>query len=187
METAEDYNRDRLHDELYTLTPNTPSQQAIIVGIDANAKMGLKQQSDKGSSTPSAYASRDNPIDVGRAAKAEDEDSCTSARLRSDEEHYGPRNGSPTSTDMAGLKNEECRKKFRQRVSDAAKKKLPVLASREKLAFASAKTVSAYNSVCVAGDLTQEKRLRRKLHRQLNRDRDRENEWTSRAKEFEVP
>ncbi|KAK6744474.1 hypothetical protein RB195_011280 [Necator americanus] len=43
-----------------------------------------------------------------------------------------------------------------------------------------------YNSVCVArstGDFNQEKRLRRKLHRQLQQDRD--NKWTSRAMEFE--
>ncbi|KAK6745514.1 hypothetical protein RB195_011937 [Necator americanus] len=33
------------------------------------------------------------------------------------------------------------------------------------------------------GDFSQEERLRRSFHRQLKRDR--ENEWTSRAKEFE--
>ncbi|KAK6752199.1 hypothetical protein RB195_003552 [Necator americanus] len=109
---------------------------------------------------------------------------------------------------MAGLKNDECRRKFRQRVSihvgvrtrkklsdadsftkciqDAAGEKLPVLLPRKKFAFASAETKSTYNSVCVArsvGDFNQEKRLRRKLRRQLQQDRD--NEWTSRAMEFE--
>ncbi|KAK6757178.1 hypothetical protein RB195_015165 [Necator americanus] len=52
--------------------------------------------------------------------------------------------------DMAGLKDDECKTNFRQRVS-------------------------------IAGDFNPEKRLRRK--RQLQRDRD--NEWTSRAMEFE--
>ncbi|KAK6738004.1 hypothetical protein RB195_020224 [Necator americanus] len=109
---------------------------------------------------------------------------------------------------MAGLKDDECRRKFRQRVSihvgvrtrkklsdadsftkciqDAARETLPVLLPRKKFAFASAETKSRYNSVCVsrsAGDFNQEKRLRRKLRRQLQQDRD--NEWTSRAMEFE--
>ncbi|KAK6734175.1 hypothetical protein RB195_017761 [Necator americanus] len=110
--------------------------------------------------------------------------------------------------DMAGLKDDECRTKFRQRVSihvgvqtrkklsdadsftkcvqDAARETFPVLLPRKKFAFASAETKSTYNSVCVArsaGDFNQEKRLRRKLRRQLQHDRD--NEWTSRAMEFE--
>ncbi|KAK6764572.1 hypothetical protein RB195_024771 [Necator americanus] len=71
-------------------------------------------------------------------------------------------------------------------IQDAAKKTLPVFAPRKKFAFASAETVSMYSSACVArttGDFSQEKRLRRGLRRQLKRDR--ENEWTSRAKEFE--
>ncbi|KAK6750303.1 hypothetical protein RB195_002339 [Necator americanus] len=72
-------------------------------------------------------------------------------------------------SDMAGLKDEECRTKFRQHVS----------------IHAGVRT-RAYNSVCVAcstGNLNQEEHLRRKLRRQLQQDRD--NEWTSRAKEFE--
>ncbi|KAK6754997.1 hypothetical protein RB195_013768 [Necator americanus] len=110
--------------------------------------------------------------------------------------------------DMAGLKDDECRTKFRQRVSihvgvrtrkklsdadsftmciqDAARETLPVLLPQKKFAFASAETKSTYNSVCVAcsaGDFNQEKRLRRKLRSQLQQDRD--NEWTSRAMEFE--
>ncbi|KAK6761254.1 hypothetical protein RB195_022353 [Necator americanus] len=107
---------------------------------------------------------------------------------------------------MAGLKDDECRTKFRQRVSihvgvrirkklgnvdsftkciqDAAREMLPVLLPRKKFAFA--ETKSTYNSVCVArstGDFNREKRLRRKLRRQQQQDRD--NEWTSRTKEFE--
>ncbi|KAK6735110.1 hypothetical protein RB195_018353 [Necator americanus] len=109
--------------------------------------------------------------------------------------------------DMAGLKDEECRTKFRQRVSinvglrpgrslamriplqsieDAARETLPILSPRKKFAFASAGTKSTYTSVFVArsaGDFNQEKRLRRKLRCQLQQDRD--NEWTSRAMEFE--
>ncbi|KAK6736431.1 hypothetical protein RB195_019237 [Necator americanus] len=109
---------------------------------------------------------------------------------------------------MAGLKDDECRSKFRQHVSihvevrtrkklndadsfikcilDAARETLPVLLQRKKFAFASVETKSTYNSVCVArsaGDFNQETRLRRKLRRQLQQDRD--NEWTSRAMEFE--
>ncbi|KAK6739650.1 hypothetical protein RB195_008256 [Necator americanus] len=109
--------------------------------------------------------------------------------------------------DMAGLKDDECRRKFRQRVSihvgvgtrkklndadsftkciqDAVKETLPVLLPRKKFAFASAETKSTYNSVCVvrsAGDFNQEKRLRRKLRRQLQQEND--NEWTSRAMQF---
>ncbi|KAK6743110.1 hypothetical protein RB195_010404 [Necator americanus] len=107
-----------------------------------------------------------------------------------------------------GLKDDECRTKFRQRVSihvgvrarkklsdadsfaqciqDAARETLPVLLPRKKFAFASAETKSTYNSECVArsaGDFNQKKRFRRKLRRQLQQDRD--NEWTSRAMEFE--
>ncbi|KAK6760578.1 hypothetical protein RB195_021877 [Necator americanus] len=110
--------------------------------------------------------------------------------------------------DIAGLKDEECRTKFRQRVSihvgvrtrknlsdadcftkciqDAARERLPALLPWKKLVFASAETNPTYNSVCVvrsAGDFNQEKRLRRKLRRQLQQDRD--NGWTSRAMEFE--
>ncbi|KAK6725954.1 hypothetical protein RB195_004333 [Necator americanus] len=69
---------------------------------------------------------------------------------------------------------------------DDARETLPVLLPQKKFAFASAETKSTYNSVCVArsaGDFNQEKRLRRKLRRQLQQDRD--NEWTSRAMEFE--
>ncbi|KAK6762635.1 hypothetical protein RB195_023381 [Necator americanus] len=111
--------------------------------------------------------------------------------------------------DMAGLKHEECRTKFRQResihvgvrtrkklsdadsftkcIQDAAREALPVLLPRKKFVFASAETKSTYHSACVArstGDFNQEKRLRMKLRRQLQQDRD--NKWTSRAMEFEV-
>ncbi|KAK6761689.1 hypothetical protein RB195_022681 [Necator americanus] len=107
---------------------------------------------------------------------------------------------------MADLKDNECRTKFRQRVSidvgvrtkkklndtdcftkciqDAARETLPVLLPRKKFAFVSAETKSTYNSVCVArsaGDFNEEKRLKRKLRRQLQQDRD--NEWTSRTME----
>ncbi|KAK6765269.1 hypothetical protein RB195_025268 [Necator americanus] len=72
---------------------------------------------------------------------------------------------------------------FTKCIKDTAKETLPVLLPRKKFAFASVETKSTYNSVCVAGDFNQEKRLRRKLRRQLQQDRD--NEWTSRAMEFE--
>ncbi|KAK6728222.1 hypothetical protein RB195_005707 [Necator americanus] len=113
-----------------------------------------------------------------------------------------------TKIDMAGLKDDECRRKFRQRVSihtgvrtrkklsdadsftkciqDAARETLPVLLPRKKFAFASAETKFTYNFVCAArsaGEFNQEKRLRRKLRRHLQQDRD--SEWMSRAMEFE--
>ncbi|KAK6749721.1 hypothetical protein RB195_001994 [Necator americanus] len=45
-ETAEDNSKDDFYDELNALMSKIPSQQVVIVGIDANAKMGLEQQSD---------------------------------------------------------------------------------------------------------------------------------------------
>ncbi|KAK6731063.1 hypothetical protein RB195_007496 [Necator americanus] len=82
--------------------------------------------------------------------------------------------------DLAGLKNEECRKKFCYRVSiniglqtrkrmddgdsftkciqDAAKETLQALAPRKKSALASADTIYTYDSVGVAratGDVSQ--------------------------------
>ncbi|KAK6756943.1 hypothetical protein RB195_015020 [Necator americanus] len=45
-ETAEDNSKDAFYDELNTLMSKIPSQQVVIVGIDANAKMGLEQRSD---------------------------------------------------------------------------------------------------------------------------------------------
>ncbi|KAK6762684.1 hypothetical protein RB195_023410 [Necator americanus] len=45
-ETAEDNSKDVFYDELNALMSKIPSQQVVIVGIDANAKMGLEQQSD---------------------------------------------------------------------------------------------------------------------------------------------
>ncbi|KAK6742955.1 hypothetical protein RB195_010308 [Necator americanus] len=62
-------------------------------------------------------------------------------------------------------------------IQDAAEETLPVQMPRKKFAFASAETRSTYNSVCVArsiGDFNQEKRLRRKLCRQLQQDRNSE-------------
>ncbi|KAK6729711.1 hypothetical protein RB195_006641 [Necator americanus] len=85
-------------------------------------------------------------------------------------------------------RNERTRKKlsdadsFTKCIQDAARETLPVLLPQKK--FASAETKSRYNSVCFArstGDFNQEKRLRKKLRRQQQRD----NEWTSRAMEFE--
>ncbi|KAK6732052.1 hypothetical protein RB195_016431 [Necator americanus] len=118
--------------------------------------------------------------------------------------------------DMAGLKDEDCRTKFRRRVSIHVgvqnRKKLSdadffhkkdlgrckgnapgsIAAAEVCLCICGNKTLTIlyvqfpYNSVCVArstGNFNQEKRLRRKLRRQLQQDRD--NEWTSGAKEFE--
>ncbi|KAK6763394.1 hypothetical protein RB195_023917 [Necator americanus] len=46
METAKDHKKEAFYDDINTLVSKTPSQQAVIVGIDANAKMGIEQQSD---------------------------------------------------------------------------------------------------------------------------------------------
>ncbi|KAK6738478.1 hypothetical protein RB195_020527 [Necator americanus] len=45
-ETPEDNSKDAFYDELYALMSKIRGQQVVIVGIDANAKMGLEQQSD---------------------------------------------------------------------------------------------------------------------------------------------
>ncbi|KAK6764789.1 hypothetical protein RB195_024919 [Necator americanus] len=45
-ETAEENTKDAFYDELKALMSKIPSQHVVIVGIDANAKMGLEQQSD---------------------------------------------------------------------------------------------------------------------------------------------
>ncbi|KAK6736464.1 hypothetical protein RB195_019268 [Necator americanus] len=42
-ETAEDNSKDAFYDELNALMSKIPSQQVVIVGIDANANMGLEQ------------------------------------------------------------------------------------------------------------------------------------------------
>ena len=275
-ETAEDNSKDAFYDELNALMSKIPSQQVVIVGIDANAKMGLEQQSDvlgkwyyaaertsdngdrlvdlceqtgliiastfkrnhrrhqltwQGSTllTPEEQRKRkmrtlklqldyvlarnipQSDIRKSRAVWDVAFDSDHRPVLLSFKIRFHKRNrGVPLQPkiDMAGLKDDECRTKFRQRVSihvgvrtrkklsdadsftkciqDAARETLPVLLPRKKFAFASAETKSTYNSVCVArsaGDFNQEKRLRRKLRRQLQQDRD--NEWTSRAMEFE--
>ncbi|KAK6731212.1 hypothetical protein RB195_007586 [Necator americanus] len=45
-EIAEDHNKDTFYDEHNTLISKIPCQQAVIVGIDANANIRLEQQSD---------------------------------------------------------------------------------------------------------------------------------------------
>ncbi|KAK6755547.1 hypothetical protein RB195_014115 [Necator americanus] len=239
---AEDNSKDAFYDELNALMSKIPSQQVVIVGIDANAKMGLEQQydvlgkwyyaaertSDNGDRLRNRLRGRHQPpklqldyilarnipqsdIRKSRAVWDVAFDSDHRPVLLSFKIRFQKRNrGVPLQweIDMAGLKDDECRRKFRQRVSihvevrtrkklsdadsftkcfqDAAKETLPVLLPRKKFAFASAVTKSTYNSVCIArsaGDFNQEKRLRRKLRRQLQQDRD--NEWTSRAMVFE--
>ncbi|KAK6744165.1 hypothetical protein RB195_011088 [Necator americanus] len=275
-ETAEDNSEDAFYDELTALMSKIPSQQVVIVGIDANAKMELEQQSDvlgkwyyaaertsdngdrlvdlceqtgliiastfkrshrrhqltwQGSTllTPKEQRKRkmrtlklqldyvlarnipQSDIRKSRAVWDVAFDSDHRPVLLSFKIRFHKRNrGVPLQPkiDMAGLKDDECRRKFRQFMSihvgvrtrkklsdadsfkkciqDAARETPPVLLPRKKFAFASAETKSTYNSVCVArsaGDFNQEKRLRKKLRRQLQQDRD--NEWTSRAMEFE--
>ncbi|KAK6737021.1 hypothetical protein RB195_019611 [Necator americanus] len=254
--TAEDNSKDAFYDELNALMSKIPSQQVVIVGIDANAKMGLEQQSDvlgkwyyaaertsdnsdrlvdlceqtgliiastfkrnhrrhqltwQGSTllTPEEQRKRkmrtlklqldyvlarnipQSDIRKSRAVWDVAFDSDHRPVLLSFKVRFHKRNrGVPLQPkiDMAGLKDDECRRKFRQRVSihvgvrtrkklsdahsftkciqDAARETLPVLLPRKN-----------------AGDFNQEKRLRRKLRRQLQQDRD--NERTSRAMEFE--
>ncbi|KAK6760750.1 hypothetical protein RB195_021991 [Necator americanus] len=251
-----DENKDAFYDELNTLMSKIPSQQVVNIGIDANAKMGLEQQSDmlgkwyypaehasdnEESSTPLAHVAGSTVLTPEEQRKRKmrtlklqldyvlarniPQSNIRKSRavwdVAFDSDHrpvllnfkvlfHKRDRGVPLQPkiDMAGLKDEEWRTKFRQCVSlhaevrtrkklsdadsftkciqDTARETLPVLLPRKKFALASAKTKSTYNSVCVArsaGDFNQEKRLRRKLRRQLQQDRD--NEWTSRAMEFE--
>ncbi|KAK6739516.1 hypothetical protein RB195_008171 [Necator americanus] len=259
--TVEDNSKDAFYDELNALMSKTPSQQVVTVGIDANAKMGLEQQSDVlGKWYYPAERASDNgdrlfdlceiidatwqgltlltpeeqrkrkmrtlklQLDYVLARNIPQSDirkSRTVWDVAFDSDHrpvllsfkirFHKRNRRvplQPKIDMAGLKDDECRTKFRQRVSihvevrtrkklsnadssrkciqDAAREIRPVLIPRKKFAFVSAETKSTYNSVCaarIAGDFNQEKRLRRKLRRQRQQDRDKE--WMSRAMEFE--
>ncbi|KAK6730953.1 hypothetical protein RB195_007429 [Necator americanus] len=65
-ETAEDLNKDTFYDDLNTLIRyKIPSLQAIIVGIDTNAKAGLHQQSEcmgNGSTPWSIHRTSDGPL-----------------------------------------------------------------------------------------------------------------------------
>ncbi|KAK6759596.1 hypothetical protein RB195_021276 [Necator americanus] len=244
-ETAEDNSKDAFYDELNALMSKIPSQQEVIVGVDANAKMGLQQQSDVlGKWYYPAERTSDNGdrlVDLSEQTgliiastfkRNHRRHQLTWQRKRKLSENlelFGKSRSTLTTVqfssasrfhkrnrgvhlqpkiDMTSLKDVECRTKFRQRASihvgvrtrkkpsdadpftkcnqDAAKETLPVLLPQKKFAFASAETKSTYNSVYVvrsAGDFNQEKRLRRKLRRQFQQDRD--NEWTSRAMEFE--
>ncbi|KAK6757664.1 hypothetical protein RB195_015463 [Necator americanus] len=250
-ETAEDNSKDAFYDELNALMSKIPGQQVVIVGIDANVKMGLEQQSDV---LGKWYYAAERTSDNGDRLV----DLCEQTGLiiastfkRNHRRHQLTWQGSTLSTPEEQRKRKmrtyklqldyvlarnipqsdirksravwdvafdsdhrpvllsfKIRTKFRQRVSihagvrtrkklsdadsfaeciqDAARETLPFLLPRKKFAFASAETKSTYNSVCVArsaGDFNQEKRLRRKLRRQLQQNRD--NEWTSRAMEFE--
>ncbi|KAK6741592.1 hypothetical protein RB195_009452 [Necator americanus] len=162
-----------------------PSQQVVFVGIEANAKMGLEQQSDvlprlRGIIDVMAgldyVLARNIPQSDIRKSRvvwdvAFDSDHhpvLLSFKIRSHKRNRGV--PLQPKIDMAGRSRET----------------IPALLPRKKFAFASAETKSTYNSVCVlrsTSDFNQEKRLRRKLRRQLQQDRD--NEWTSRAMEFE--
>ncbi|KAK6736321.1 hypothetical protein RB195_019164 [Necator americanus] len=227
--TAEDNSKDAFYDELNALMSKMRSQQVVIVGIDENAKMGQQQSNvgkwyypaertfDSGQQTGLIIAStfernhRRHQLTWQGAVWGVAFDSDHRPLLLSFKIRFHRRNrGVPLQPkiDRSGLKDDECRSKFRQHVSihvgvrtrkklndadsftkciqDAARETLPVLLPRKKFAFASAETKSTYNSLCVArsaGDVNQEKRLRRKLRRQLQQDRG--NEWTSRAMEFE--
>ncbi|KAK6763982.1 hypothetical protein RB195_024351 [Necator americanus] len=231
-ETAEDNSKDAFYDELNALMSKIPSQQVVIVGIDANAKMVLEQQSDvlgkwyyaaertsdngdrlvdlceqtgliiasmfernhrchqltrQGSTflTPEEHRKRkmkalklqldyvlarnvpQSDIRKSRAVWDVAFDSDHRPVLLSFKIRFHKRNrGVPLQPkiDMAGLNDEV----FTKCIQDTSRETLPVLLSRKKFAFASAKTKSTYNS---------------KLRRQLQQDRD--NEWTSRAMEFE--
>ncbi|KAK6765154.1 hypothetical protein RB195_025190 [Necator americanus] len=195
-ETAVDDSKDAFYDELNALMSKIPSQQVVIVGIDANAKMGLEQQSDVlGKWYYAAERTSDNgdrlldhvlernipQSDIGKSRAVWDVAFDTGHRpvLLSFKIRFHKRNRDPLQLkiDVAGLKDEECRTELRQRVSihvgvrtkkklsdgdsftkciqDAARETLPVLLPQK----------------------------RRKLRRQLQQDRD--NEWTSRAMEFE--
>ncbi|KAK6749578.1 hypothetical protein RB195_001909 [Necator americanus] len=232
-ETVEDNSKDVFYDELYALMSKIPIQQVVIVGIDANAKMGLEQQSDvlrkwyyaaertsdngdrlvdlceqtgliiastfernhrrhqltwQGSTllTPEEQRKRKMRTlklqldyvlarnipqpDIRKCRAVWDVafDSDHRPVLLSSKIRFHRRNrGVPLQPkiDMADLKDDKCRRKFRQRVSTHVG-----VRTRKKLSDADSFT-------------NQERHLRRKLRRQLQQDRG--NEWTSRAMEFE--
>ncbi|KAK6764380.1 hypothetical protein RB195_024634 [Necator americanus] len=227
-ETAEDNSKDAFYDELNALMSKIPSQQVVIVGIDANAKMGLEQQSDVLGKW--YYAAERTSDNGGRLVNLCEQTGLTvsSTFKRNHRRHQLTWQGSTLLTpeeqrkrkmrtlklqldyvlarnipqsDIRNLElfgtsrstlttvqffsaskygftreTEEFLFNRKSTWQDAASETLPVLLPRKKFAFASAETKSTYNSVCVArsaGDFNQEKRLRRKLRRQLQQDRDR--------------
>ncbi|KAK6761675.1 hypothetical protein RB195_022672 [Necator americanus] len=253
-ETAEDNSKDAFYDELNALMSKIPSQQVVIVRIDANAKMGLEQQSnvlgkwyypvertsDNGDRlvhlceqtgliiastfkrnhrrhqltwqgltllTPEEQRKRKRilelQLDYVLARNIPQSDIRKSRAVWDvafDSDHrpvlfsfkiqfHKENRGVPLQLKigLAGLKDDECRTKFRQRVyihvgygperslamqipSQSASRTLQGKRSRvlllRKFAFVSAETKSTYNSICVAssaGDFNKETRLRRKL------------------------
>ncbi|KAK6742282.1 hypothetical protein RB195_009878 [Necator americanus] len=199
---------DAFYDELNALMFKIPSQQVVIVGIDANAKMGLEQQSDVlGKWYYPAERTSDNEqhkrkmrtlqlqldyvltrnipqsdIRKSRAVWDVAFDSDHHPVLLSLKIRFHKRNRGvflQPKIDMAGLKDDECKTNFRQR---RCKRNAPGVLSRKKFAFASTETKFIESVARSTGDFNQEMRLRRKLCRQLQQ---RDNEWTSRAKKFE--
>ncbi|KAK6728213.1 hypothetical protein RB195_005702 [Necator americanus] len=130
-------------DELNALMSKIPSQQVVIIGIDANAKMGLQQQSDV---LGKWYYPAERTSDNGDRLV----DLCEQTGLiiastfrRNHRRHQLTWQGST------------------------------LLTPEEQLLCIA----------CGTGDFNQKKRLRKKLCRQLQQDRD--NECTSKAKAFE--
>ncbi|KAK6729695.1 hypothetical protein RB195_006629 [Necator americanus] len=192
------------------------TQQVVIVGIDANTKMGLEQQSDVlGKWYYPAERTSDNEqrkrkmrtlklqLDYVLARNIPQSDIRKSRAVWDvafDSDHHPVRlsfkirfhkrnQGVPLQSkiDMAvrTRKKPSDLNSFTKCIQDAARETLPVLLPRKKFVFASAETKSTYNSAFFArstGDFNQEKRLRKKLRRQLQQDCD--NEPTSKAKEF---
>ncbi|KAK6743866.1 hypothetical protein RB195_010892 [Necator americanus] len=188
-ETTEDNSKDAFFDELNALMSKIPSQQVVIVGIDAK------------DGTRTAIRCARKMVLCSGAHGDRLVDLCEQTGLiiastfkRNHRRHQLTLQGSTLLTPEEQRKRKMRTLKLQLDYAlarnipqtDAARETLPVLLPRKKFAFASAETKSTYNSVCdarSAGDFNQEKRLRRKLCRQLQQDRD--NEWTSRAMEFE--
>ncbi|KAK6760337.1 hypothetical protein RB195_021710 [Necator americanus] len=237
-ETAEDNSKDAFYDEVSALMSKIPSQQVVVVGIDANAKMGLEQQSDVlGKWYYAAERTSDNGdrlVDLceqtgliiastfkrnhrrhqltwqGSTLLTPEEQRKRKMRTLKLQLHYVLARNIPQSDirksravwDVAFDSDHRpvllsFKIQFHKRnrgvplqpkidMAGRCKGNAPGSIAAEEVAFASAETKSTYNSVFVArsaGDFNQEKRLRRKLRCQLQQDRD--NEWTSRAMEFE--
>ncbi|KAK6761165.1 hypothetical protein RB195_022289 [Necator americanus] len=123
-----------------------------------------------------------------RVAQVEDEESQTSARLRSDEKHPSVEISQYRNTEYGFTRETKeflfNRKSERQ---DAARETVPVLLPRKKLDFASAETKSTHNSVCVVRSTVDfsQKKAPEKEFASPTAEKNRESEWISRAKEVE--
>ncbi|KAK6735934.1 hypothetical protein RB195_018910 [Necator americanus] len=185
-ETAEDYSKDAFYDELNALISEIPSQQVVIVGIDANAKMRLEQQSN---GLGKWYYAAERTTDNGDRL-------VTSTFKRNHRRHQLTWQGSTLLTP-----EEQRKRKMRTlklQLDYVLARNIPQSDIRKSRAVWDVAFDSDHRPVLLSfkirfhkrnrgvhlqPKIDMEKRLRRKLRRQLQQDRD--DEWTSKAMEFE--